>query len=667
MSMSASKARIRIQELTKKINFYNQQYHTDDKSVITDSEYDILYAELKELEKQYPKLITDNSPTIRVGAKLLGGFKKINHHLPMLSLSNALNENDFSSFYEKILEKNNSANINLYAEPKFDGLAISIDYKNGEYFSASTRGDGSIGEDVTSNIKTIKSLPLTLKGNNIPSFITIRAEVYISKNDFDDLNKKLIKENQKPFANPRNVAAGSIRQLDPIVASRRNLQIFFHGIASIDKKYNDLTHSESMRRLKKYGLMICEHNKLIYNLNDAFKYFQHIDSMRESLPYEIDGVVFKVDEIKLQNLIGSTSKAPKWSIAYKFQSAEAVSELLDVTFQIGRTGVITPVAELKPNLIGGVIVSRATLHNMDEINKRDIHIGDFVYVKRAGDVIPAVDRVCYERRKLIKKIVIPKKCPSCGTPIIKISNQSIYKCTNEYECLPQIKQSIFHFASRKAMNIPGLGESLIDTLVNEKIISNFSDLYSLTTQKLIELDRIALKSSENILSSLEKSKSISFDRFIYALGIKEVGFNTAKILSNNFSSIKNLINSNQVKLEAIKDIGPIVTKNILDFFHIKRNISIIDKLIKAGINVKYPKVSVNKKYSNKTFVITGTFNDYSRDEIIEIISNGGGTISNSVSKNTHALILGDKPGSKYQKAKDLNIEIINEKKLTKLL
>ena len=667
MSISASKARIRIQELIKKINFYNQQYHTHDESVITDSEYDTLYTELKKLEKQYPKLLTDNSPTIRVGSRLLGGFKKINHRLPMLSLSNALNENDFSSFYEKMLEKNNSTNINLYAEPKFDGLAISIDYKGGEYFSASTRGDGSIGEDVTSNIKTIKSLPLMLKGKNIPSFMTLRAEVYIAKNDFNDLNKKLVKENQKPFANPRNVAAGSIRQLDPIVASRRNLQIFFHGIAAIDDKYKDLKHSESMERLKKFGLKVCTHNKLTHSLGDAFKYFKHINSMRESLPYEIDGVVFKVDEIKLQHLIGSTSKAPKWSIAYKFQSAEAVSELLDVTFQIGRTGVITPVAELKPNLIGGVIVSRATLHNMDEINKRDIHIGDFVYVKRAGDVIPAVDRVCYEKRKSIKKIVIPKKCPSCRTPIIKVSNQSIYKCTNEYGCLPQIKQSIFHFASRKAMNIPGLGESLIDTLVDEKVISDFSDLYSLTTQKLIELDRIALKSSENILSSLERSKSILFDRFIYALGIKEVGLNTAKVLSNNFSSIKSLINSDQEKLEAIKDIGPIVTKNILDFFYIKRNINIINKLIKAGINIEYPKASINKKYLNKTFVITGTFDGYSRDEIIEIISNGGGTISNSVSKNTHALILGDKPGSKYKKAKDLNIEIINEKKLSKLL
>ena len=667
MPMSASKARIRIQELTKKINFYNQQYHTHDKSVITDSEYDILYAELKELEKQHPKLLTDNSPTIRVGSKLLGGFKKINHNLPMLSLANALNENDFSSFYKKILEKNNSVNINLYAEPKFDGLAISIDYKNGEFLSASTRGDGLIGEDVTSNIKTIKSLPLKIKGNNIPSFMTLRAEVYIAKNDFDDLNKKLIKENQKPFANPRNVAAGTIRQLDPIVASRRNLQIFFHGIVVIDNKYKDLTHSESMERLKKFGLKICKHNKLTHNLSDAFKYFKHINSIRESLPYEIDGVVFKVDEIKLQRLIGFTSKAPKWSIAYKFQSAEAVSELLDVTFQIGRTGVITPVAELKPNLISGVIVSRATLHNMDEIKKRDIHIGDFVYVKRAGDVIPAVDRVCYEKRKSIKKIVIPKKCPSCGTSIIKVSNQSIYKCTNEYECLPQIKQSIYHFASRKAMNITGLGESLIDTLVDEKVINDFSDLYSLTTKKLIELDRIALKSSENILNSIKESKSILFSQFIYALGIKEVGLNTAKVLSNNFNSIKSLINSNQTQLEAIKDIGPIVAMNTLDFFSIKRNINIIDKLIKAGINIKYPKISINKKYLNKTFVITGTFNDYSRDEIIGIISNEGGTISNSVSKNTHALILGDKPGSKYKKAKDLNIEIINEKKLTKLL
>ena len=583
-------------------------YHNLDQPKILDSEYDILYSKLKDFEKKYPKLIFNDSPTQRVGAKLLGGFNKIKHKNAMLSLSNASDNNDFDEFYARLKKDLNKKDIVLSAEPKFDGLAISVTYKNGIYHSAVTRGDGETGEDVTANVKTIKSLPLKITATDMPKLLMLRAEIYMNITDFNRLNKTLVSAKEKIFANPRNVAAGTIRQLDPSVASKRNLQIYFHGVMNASLS-GDRTHIGSLERIKSYGLPICELNKLVSNLKTAKDYYNYIIFIRDSLGYEIDGIVYKVNDYDIDELLGFTAKAPKWAIAYKFISAEAITTLTDITFQVGRTGVITPVAELKPINIGGVLVSRASLHNMDEIIRKDIRINDTVYVKRAGDVIPEIDRVSIIHRKNSTKIIMLKKCPSCKTDLIKISEQSTYKCPNEYNCSPQVMQSIQHFASRKAMNISGLGESLIETLVNNEVIKNYTDLYILDIKSLLNLDRMALKSSTNLIDSINKSKNISFDRFLYSLGIREVGTSTARVLAKSFSTIESLMNTDKIQLEMIKDIGPIVGKNIYKFFKLQKNKNNILKLIKNGIHIIYAETNIVQEYSGMTFVVTGVFRE----------------------------------------------------------
>jgi DNA ligase (NAD+) len=666
MPIDISSLKIEVRSLIDAINHHNYLYHTLDQPKILDSEYDILYSKLKDFEKKYPKLIFNDSPTQRVGAKLLSGFNKIKHKNAMLSLSNASDNNDFDEFYSRLQKDLNNKNVILSAEPKFDGLAISVTYKNGLYHSAVTRGDGETGEDVTANVKTIKSLPLKITATDVPKLLILRAEIYMSIADFNRLNKTLVSAKEKIFANPRNVAAGTIRQLDPSVASKRNLQIYFHGVTDASLS-GDRTHIGSLERIKSYGLPICELNKLVSNLKTAKDYYNYIISIRDSLGYEIDGIVYKVNDYESQELLGFTAKAPKWAIAYKFISAEAITTLTDITFQVGRTGVITPVAELKPINIGGVLVSRASLHNMDEIIRKDIRINDTVYVKRAGDVIPEIDRVSIIHRKNSTKIIMLKKCPSCKTDLIKIPDQSTYKCPNEYNCSPQVMQSIEHFASRKAMNISGLGKSLIETMVNNQVIKNYTDLYILDIKALLDLDRMALKSSMNLIDSIDKSKNISFDRFLYSLGVREVGTSTARVLAKSFSTIESLMNADKTQLEMIKDIGPIVGKNIYKFFKLQKNKNNILKLIKNGIHIVYEEVSIIKEYNNMTFVVTGVFKNYTRKEIEERIRFKGGNISTSVSKKTHALILGTNPGSKYQKALDLNIKIIKEDGLSKLL
>jgi len=667
MSLDKEATKKKLRLLIDKINYYNSQYHTYDSSKIDDFKYDKLYAELKEIESQFPELITDDSPTRRVGSKILTGFAKVKHSHPMLSLANAANFDEFSAFYDKTHLDLKQKKIQFYAEPKFDGLAISITYLDGKYYSAVTRGDGQTGEDVTANVKTIKSLPLKLTGKKIPKTLVLRAEVYMTLNDFNLLNEKLTKENKKTFANPRNVAAGSIRQLDPNIASQRNLQIFFHGVLEIDNSFTNSSQSSSLQTIKSFGLQICTHNKVINNLKEAKDYYDSINSIRNTLPYEIDGIVYKINNYDLQKIYGFTSKAPRWAIAYKFQSAEGLTLLKDVTFQVGRTGVITPVAELVPISIGGVLVSRATLHNMNEIIKKDIMINDKVFVKRAGDVIPEIDRVCFQQRKKTTKVIMPKLCPACGTSLVKISNQSIYKCPNELTCEPQIIQSIQHFASRKAMNIIGLGESIIESLVQNKIISNYSDLYSLKIKTLMSLDRMALQSSTNIINSINKSKNISFDKFIYSLGIREVGVTTAKMLANHFPNIKDFINSKKENLESIKDVGPIVAENIYKYFLSKQNIKNINKVRKSGLSIVYENLNRSGELDGSTFVITGTFEKYSRLEIEEKIISKGGKVTSSISKSTSKLLVGKNPGSKHEKALELNIDIILEKDLSKLL
>ncbi len=666
MPIDKNRIRKKIVSLIEKINQHNYYYHTLDQPQISDNEYDNIYLQLKSLESKYPDLVESHSPTQRVGSKLLNTFNKVHHEHAMLSLTNASNDMEFENFYAKLFDEIESDQIALYAEPKFDGLAISITYLDGIYTSAVTRGDGQTGEDVTANIRTIKTLPLKLKSKNPPKKLILRAEVFMNISDFESLNRQLLKNKEKTFANPRNVAAGSIRQLDPKITSSRNLQIIFHGVVSTSSN-NHACHSESLNYIKDLGLPISSLNDIVMSLAQAKKYIININNLRDNLPYEIDGIVFKIDDYSYRIRIGSTSKAPKWAIAYKFISAEAKTKLENVIFQVGRTGTITPVAILSSINIGGVTVSRASLHNMDEIQKKDIRINDIVYVKRAGDVIPEIDRVCFEERHNSKKIVPPKICPACKTPLLKVSQQSIYRCPNTIGCKPQIIQTIEHFTSRKAMNISGLGGSIIESLVDNSYVKNYSDLYKLNQVDIMKLDRLAEKSSKNIIDSINSSKIVDFDRFIYALGIKEVGTTTAKILSKKYNALNKLMSADKQSLECINDIGPIVGDNIFNFFQLKRNIVIIDSLLSSGVTIKYHQTKKNKNIINKKFVITGSFANYTRLELEKIIDNYGGNISNSISKKTNVLIVGNNPGSKYKKALDLGIKIINEKELSKIL
>ena len=654
------------QSLKKKIQLFSQQYYTYDSPTISDHEFDELYRELKLIEEKNPNFIEPDSPTQLIGFKVKGGFKKVRHSKPMMSLNNAANLDEFKSFYSKIMTEIPET-VTMFAEPKFDGLAISLTYEKGNLVSAVTRGDGNEGEDVTSNIRTIRKLPLKLVARKAPDKLIVAAEVYSLISDFQRINNNLKKSQIKTFANPRNFAAGTVRQQDPIIAFKRNLQIFMHGIIEIDQNLSLPTHSESMSYLNKIGFQTCDLNKKINDINQAIDYFDNISNERDKLPYEIDGIVYKVDNYELREQIGYTSKAPKWSIAFKFPSQVSQTKIVDITFQVGRTGVITPVAELEPVNIGGVTVSRATLHNLDDIRKKDIRKNDYVYVKRAGDVIPEIEKVNLSKRGKTSKISFPKVCPACGEIIIKISNQSIYKCPNELTCRPQIIQGIGHFASRKAMNITGLGESIIISLVDNNLINDYSDLYYLTYDSLIMLDRMAKVSVNNLISSIEKSKKPNFEKFIYSLGIREVGHSTARTLAQNFNTMDELINAKREILECIKDIGPIVADNIISFFSVSSNIEKIKKLVSSGIEIIYPKLSSNKFISSKSFVVTGSFNKISRNEIEEIILSNGGKVSSSVSGKTEYLICGEQPGSKLDKAKRIGTTILTEEKFLKLL
>ena len=655
--------KIRYQKLISIINKHNLLYHTYDSPQISDSEYDDLYKELKTIESNSPKIITINSPSQRVGSTLLNYFEKVKHDIPMLSLSNAADESEFEDYYVRTTKALSLSNIELFAEPKFDGLAISITYIDGKFDKAVTRGDGYIGEDVTQNVKTIKSLPLLLKDKRLPNKFTLKGEVFIDKKDFETINNELDIKGDKQYSNPRNLAAGSIRQLDPLIASMRNLKLFIHGISDYEKFIHINKHDVLIKYLKNLGFPINKYYRVLKDLGSSINYFNEMNKTRDTLPYEIDGLVYRVNNLTKYKSLGFTSKAPKWAIAYKFKALEALTRINDVTFQVGRTGTITPVAELDKVNIGGVSVSRATLHNFSEIKSKDIHINDYVYVKRAGDVIPDIDRVELKKRKNVKKIIIPKNCPSCNSQLSQQEGQVALKCLNSKECTPQIEQTIIHFISRKAMNIIGIGNQTIRELVFKKIILRSADLYNLNKSDFEKLDRVGDKSIDNYIDAIEKSKSTSFDKFIYALGIKEVGEASAKSISFIFKSINDFMNCNKDSLIQVNDIGPIVADNIITFLKDPYNKRNITNLLNSGIVINYP---INK-INNKIIVITGKFLNLSRDEIIEDITKLGYRVSNTVSKKTHFLICGENPGSKQKKAKNLGIKIIYENELIKLL
>lgn len=643
-----SKIAERVLELRDLINLYNKQYYEFDNPTVTDSEYDRLFTELKELEQEYPELATVDSPTNRVGAKPAAAFKPIAHKIPMLSLDNAFDEEDIYNFIRKVNERlNNTTEISFVAEPKIDGLAVSLIYTNGILDYAVTRGDGITGEDITLNCKAIRDIPLSITTQDLPASVEIRGEVYLLKAQFAKLN----------MVNPRNAAAGSLRQLDPSVTFKRGLSFFAYNLPEATAG----TQLQCIEQLKKWGFAVCPEIKLVIGLDGCKEYYQYLAAKRNALPYEIDGIVYKVNDLKLQKQLGFISRAPRWAIAYKFPAQEETTVVLDVEFQVGRTGILTPVARLQPVFVGGVTVSNVTLHNMDEIARKDIMIGDTVIVRRAGDVIPEVAGVIHAKRPANAAAVLaPKHCPVCNAIATRVDGEAAIRCMGEISCSAQVKEAIAHFATRRAMNIDGLGEKLVDQLVETKLIKNVADLYKLSFAELISLERMGKKSAQNLLDSLEHSKQTTFDKFLYALGIREVGITTARNLALEFCDLDSLRQADLERLLQVKDIGPIMAENIYLFFQQPHNIEVIESLISSGIRWEKVTLKQDQPLAGKIFVLTGALASFSRDAAREQLEKLGATVSSSVSKNTDFVIAGADAGSKLDKARQFGVKILSE-------
>jgi DNA ligase (NAD+) len=669
VKQSNLKAEAEIESLRQAINEHNYRYHVLDDPVILDAEYDKLFQQLKALEAAHPELITTTSPTQRVGAAPLAAFQSVQHNVPMLSIDNAFTEEDMVAFDKRITERLHLHHpIEYCCEPKMDGLAISLRYVEGRLTQAATRGDGVTGEDVTENIKTIKMIPLVLRGQHHPTILDVRGEIFISKKGFEALNREAEETGSKVFANPRNAAAGSIRQLDPRIAAKRPLEIYCYGIGVCEGIILPETQYGILQQLSDWGMRVSPLIRVAKGAAACFQYYQEIEAKRDSLPYEIDGVVYKVNSLSAQEKLGFLSRAPRWAIAHKFQAEEATTLIEDVDFQVGRTGALTPVARLKPVSVHGVTVSNATLHNMDEIKRKDIRIGDTVIVRRAGDVIPEVASVITAKRpKQAKEIILPKHCPVCHALVELIEGEAIARCTGGLFCTAQQKETIRHFASRRAMDIEGLGDKLVNQLVDVGLISTIADIYHLKQSALADLERMGEKSAFNLLEQIEHSKKTTFPRFLYALGIREVGEATAKQLAIHFKTLPDLEKATQADLEQVPDIGPVVAEHIAHFFKQAHNRDVIQALLKAGITWETPKDAHHLPLAGKTFVITGTLNSLSRDEAKAALEKQGAKVTDSVSKKTSYLVLGAEPGSKYEKAKALGITILDEEALLKLL
>ena len=667
------KEKNRVLELHSLINFHSHKYHSLDTPEIEDHEYDALFQELLQLEDRFPELLYDFSPSQRVGSKPLDGFKKIEHLIPMLSLENAFNQQDMEDFNKRILERLLiEADVNFSCEPKLDGIAVNLLYKNGRLDLASTRGDGKIGEDITHNIRTINSIPLSLIDSNskLPTVIEIRGEVFIEKKDFDLANKKAIKAGEKTFANPRNAAAGSLRQLDPSIAASRPLKFYAHGMGFIEEgdfKLPD-SQSEMLKQYKSWGLPTNPYNDVAANLEACEEYYLKISNERDILPYEIDGIVFKVNNLAKQLSLGQVSRAPRWAIARKFPAEVGTTIVKKISFQVGRVGGITPVAEFSPVNIGGVTVSHASIHNFDEINRLDVREGDTVDIKRAGDVIPQIISVNLDKRKKGSlKVSLPKRCPSCKNDLVRIEGEAILRCTAGLECPAQRIGSLIHFVSRNALNIDGLGERIIELLVDKKLVLNFADLFRLDIKDIINLEGFGEKSATNLIKSIQASKDTNLSRFIYSLGIREVGEATAMNLALNFNNISKFLAADEQDFLEINDIGPVASNYIKEFLASDENINLVKDLIALGVNPKEMEVKNDNPFSSKSIVITGSFNNIARSQLKEELIRVGARVSSSVSSKTEYLIAGEKPGSKLKKATDLQITILDEEEALKLL
>ena len=660
----------RLDSLREEINAHNYSYYVLDDPEVPDSEYDRLLRELGDIEEQNPELITPDSPTQRVGATPLDSFSEVKHEVPMLSLGNAFSDQDMSDFDKRIRDGVEKNSIEYAAEPKLDGLAISLLYKNGLLERAATRGDGRTGEDVTLNIRTIDAIPLKLRGKNFPSLIEIRGEVVMPKAGFEKLNQQQTEKGEKPFVNPRNAAAGSLRQLDPRITATRPLSFYSYGVGLIDGMSLPTKHSDMMEKLKSWGLRINPESKVVKGVKGCIDYYENLATKRNDLPDEIDGIVYKVDDIQFQDVMGFVSRAPRWAIARKFPAQEEMTTLLDIDIQVGRTGALTPVARLSPVFVGGVTVSNATLHNQDEIDRLDVRKGDTVIVRRAGDVIPQIVSVVKSRRQgKPRRFYLPDKCPVCDSETVRFDDEAVTYCTGGLFCEAQRKEAIKHFASRRAMNVDGLGDKLVEQLVDEGLIDTIADLYLLEVEKLCELERMAEKSANNLVDSLMKSKSTTLSRFLFSLGIHSIGETTAQTLASHFATLVNIMNATEEELLEVPDIGPIVAENLLTFFKQEHNLEVVKQLLDVGIN--WPKIKKKSMdelpLAGKTFVVTGTLETMGRNDAKAALQELGAKVAGSVSKKTDYVVVGENAGSKATKASDLGIEILSENELIKLL
>ena len=659
----------RVEELREQLRLHNYRYYVLDAPLVPDAEYDRLFHELRQLEEQYPDFITEDSPTRRVGDKPLPGFQEVRHSERMLSLDNVFSDLELADFNRRVRERLGTDKPIAYtAEPKLDGLAISLRYENGKLVQGATRGDGERGEDVTSNVRTIESIPLRLLGHDYPAVLEVRGEVFMPKAGFEKLNERARKAGEKGFANPRNAAAGSLRQLDPRLTAKRPLAFYAYGLGLVAEAIAG-GHAEAMLALRKLGIPVSPELKYLEGIDQCLEYYANILARRDTLPYEIDGVVYKVDSFEEQARLGFVSRAPRWAVAHKFPAQEELTVVEDIEFQVGRTGAVTPVARLKPVTVAGVTVSNATLHNMDEIERKDVRIGDTVIIRRAGDVIPEVVQVVPDRRpKGAKKPALPTRCPVCGSDVLRVEGEAVARCSGGLYCNAQRREGIKHFASRKAMDIEGLGDKLVEQLDEKGLVKTVADVYALKAGDVASLERMGEKSAQNLVAALEKSKSTTLPRFLYALGIREVGEATARSLANHFLTLEAIEQADEEALQQTPDVGPIVASHIASFFRQEHNIEVLQQLLAAGIH--WPAIerpdALARPFADKSFVLTGALSR-PRDQIKAQLEGLGARVAGSVSKMTAYVVAGEAAGSKLAKAQDLGIEILDEEQLQEMI
>lgn len=648
------------------ITEYNYQYYVLDNPSVPDAEYDRQMSALQAIEQQHPDLLTADSPSQKVGDVPLPEFKQVSHEVPMLSLDNVFDKESFFAFEKRMQDRlKDDHEISYSCEPKLDGLAVSLLYENGKLIRGATRGDGRVGENITTNVRTIRNIPLTLRGDNFPQRLEVRGEVVMSRDGFAKLNKTQLEQEKKVFANPRNAAAGSLRQLDSRITAKRPLLFFSYSLGLVENPQYPLaqSHSARLKQLSDWGLPLSKELQVAQGAQACLDYYQHLGKVRDSLNYDIDGVVFKADNIELQHKLGFVARAPRWAIAHKFPAQEEMTVVKDVEFQVGRTGAITPVARLEPVFVGGVTVSNATLHNADEIERLGLKVGDTVIIRRAGDVIPQVVSVIIEKRpENTQNIVFPVTCPICNSAIEKLEDEAIARCTGGLYCAAQLKESMKHFASRKAFDIDGLGDKIIEQLVDQKLVKTPADFFRLEFIQISNLERMGEKSAANLIQSLEKCKQTTLAKFIYSLGIREVGEATASNLASYYCELEAIKQANAESLQEVSDVGAIVAQHLVNFFAEEHNVQVLDELIAAGIHwPKIEKIEIESlPLAGQTFVLTGTLEQMDRSAAKALLQSLGAKVAGSVSVKTSCVVAGDKAGSKLTKAEALGVKVINE-------